>query len=258
MLFFCGYAPLASQIFKEYATKDFNSEQHELYCGIAATILYELGPKSAKALATMDKKNKLKGQNIWMLRYLCYKYWVEFFVKGKKKKKKQPKEGGKSQWDKAADCAKKMTRLDEDHPLGHALYARSALCLVESVDGFKDEIVETAVEKADALKSEGNILPRFYYETMVHCGVAMYQIGEDGAQYYVKAKSEAPHGATPLCDKQMAKITSQLGENPGDTEQKTRELLIEIHSELSTNDYKKALPVFEFDLDTAVAEARPW
>jgi len=245
--------PLASQIFKEYATKDFNSEQHELYCGIAATILYELGPKSAKALATMDKKNKLKGQNIWMLRYLCYKYWVEFFVKGKKKKKKQPKEGGKSQWDKAADCAKKMTRLDEEHPLGHALYARSALCLLDVVGKEKIiESVETAVEKAEARKAEGSILPRFYYETMVHCGVAMYQIGEDGAEYYAKAKSNAPHGATPLCDKQMERITSQLDE------QKTREALIEIHGELSTNDYKKALPVFEFELNAAVADAASW
>ena len=36
-LFFCGYVPLESQIFK-----------HEYYCGVAANILYELGPRAAR------------------------------------------------------------------------------------------------------------------------------------------------------------------------------------------------------------------
>ncbi len=38
---------------------------------------------------------------------------------------KQPKEGGKSQYDKAIDCAKKLIKLDENFPLGYALFARS-------------------------------------------------------------------------------------------------------------------------------------
>ena len=43
ILFFNGYVPLANQIFKEYAIKDFEAAAHEYYCGIAANIFYELG-----------------------------------------------------------------------------------------------------------------------------------------------------------------------------------------------------------------------
>ena len=43
ILFFNGYVPLANQIFREYATKDFEAAAHEYYCGIAANIFYELG-----------------------------------------------------------------------------------------------------------------------------------------------------------------------------------------------------------------------
>ena len=59
-----------------------------------------------------------------------------------------------------------MTRLDEEHPLGHALYARSAVCLMEAAEGANDKIVEaveTAVSKAGALKAQGVILPRLYW-----------------------------------------------------------------------------------------------
>ena len=77
---------------------------------------------------------------------------------GKNKEKKQSKSSGKSPWDKAVGCAKKMVRLDEQHTPGHALYARSALCLMEAADGMKDKTAETAEAKADALKTEGAIL----------------------------------------------------------------------------------------------------
>eukprot|EP01084_Bolivina_argentea_P186062 320767_1 len=88
-LYFNGYLPLANQIFKEYATKDFEASSHEYYCGLAANCFYELG--KFKDLDKMDMAEKFKGQNMWMYKYLCYKYWVEFFIKKKKNKKKKKK-----------------------------------------------------------------------------------------------------------------------------------------------------------------------
>ena len=212
----------------------------------------------SKDLDKMEAQEKLKGQNVWMLRLLCYKYWVEFFVKkkGKKKKPKQPKSGGKSQYDKAIDCAKKMIKLDEDFPLGHALLARSNVELIEAVDDMKDQIeasVNKADELADELLKQKAILPRFYYETMIHCGVAMYQIDGDGSKYYQKACDKAPHGETVLCKLQREKITSKM-----DT-QATRELLIDIaKNNLNIKSYKTAMPYFAYNLDTVISSAQSW
>eukprot|EP01084_Bolivina_argentea_P253245 425328_1 len=257
ILFFNGYLPLANQIFKDYATKDFEASAHQYYCGIAANILYELGKQ--KDLDKMHLGEKLKGQNLWMYRYLCYKYWVEFFVKKKKSKKKrpkQPKTGGKSQYDKAIDCAKKMIRLNEDFPLGHALLARSNIELIESVDGMSDKIEESvnkAVELADQCLQSKLILPRLYHETLIHCGVAMFQIGKDGSSYYNKAVDNAPHGETTLMKLQRERITSKM-----DT-QATRELLLEIQNKnLNMDGYKKALPLFEYDFNKTVNLANNW
>ena len=44
ILYFNGYVPLANQIFREYAIGGYTASAHEYYCGIAANILYELGP----------------------------------------------------------------------------------------------------------------------------------------------------------------------------------------------------------------------
>eukprot|EP01084_Bolivina_argentea_P142780 250803_1 len=152
--------------------------------------------------------------------------------------------------------SKKMIRLDENYPLGYALLARSNIELIESVDNMQDKIresVDKAVALADELLSSKSILPQIYYETMIHCGIAIYQIDEDGSKYYNKAVDNAPHGETILFKLQREKITSKL-----DT-QATRELLIEIQkNNLNMNGYKKALPLFQYDFQTCINLANEW
>lgn len=175
ILYFNGYIPLANQVFKEYAIGDYNASEHEFYCGIAANILYELGSKQAKSYDKMHLQKKLqKGSNVWMYRHQCYKYWVEFMVKDKKKKRgKQPEKDGKSQYDKAVAASKRLIELDEDFPLGYALWARSNIEMIGISDSVTEDVIEekvnTAEELADKLMAEKLILPQFYYETMVHC-----------------------------------------------------------------------------------------
>jgi len=242
ILFFNNYLPAAMKVFNEYTSKDLESSAHEYYCAIAANVYFELD--QGKKLTAMGKKNKLKGQNVWILRYQCYKFWIAEL-------KKKP---DKVQYDKAIDCAKKMIRLDENYPLGHALLARSNIAMEGIVDNIAEQIEESvnkAVELADKLVTDFAMLPRMYYETMVHCGVAMYQIGKDGSEYYQKAVDTVPHGEIPLLKSQRERITSKL------TPQQTRDILKDIlKTGLNRESYQKVVPRFQFDLNNTVSLAQ--
>merc|ERR1712228_340064 len=204
-------------------------------------------------LKQMEKLKKMDGGGFWMYRYLCYKYWVEFKTQPKGKKKK------KSQWDKAIDCAKKMTKLAPEHPLGYALMARSNVTLIKSVDKMDERIesdVQKAEELADGLLSDKAILPQLYYETMVHCGIAMYQIGKDGASYYNKACDNAPHGETLLMKLQRESINTKLTEKQVPA---IRKLLKDaVQKKLNIESYNKTLNVMQYDFKNIVSLANDW
>ena len=81
--------------------------------------------------------------------------------------------------------------------------------------------LELKLKWGAALKATDGILPRIYYETLAHCGVALFQMGEDGAAHYNKARRR--------------RRTVQY----------------------DTASCKK-LPLFEFDADEAVTQAQAW
>merc|ERR1712154_324417 len=91
---------------------------------------------------------------------------------------------------------------------------------------------------------------------MVHCGVAMYQIGKDGSAYYNKAVDNAPHGETLLMKLQREAITTKLTEKQVPAIRKI--LKDEVQKKLEIGAYTKTLNVMQYDFKNVISLANEW